>query len=215
MPQEDILTAHLINIIQALQLSRETGTLIAKRGDGAFSEEGRIVFTNGRITETRVGSHRGSDAFNRISAWENCLVSFRSPDSSNSLLFASKDTPAPMSTSPYTTSSLLRGVHPVPEDNNRQENYSTSGPLPRLEMPMGQERAPGIPFLVQPLPYVLSLIEQNKLSRIHRQLVLLIDGKRSAEELARLIGREISDIYRVLHDLTSIRAIQITNELFQ
>jgi hypothetical protein len=215
MSHEDILTDRLINIIQTLQLSRETGTLIAKRGDGAFSEEGRIVFTNGRITETRVGSHSGSDAFNRMSTWENCLVTFFSPGPAKPLLSASMDTPEPMNISPRITRPLPRGARPNHAGNNGWGSPPISGLLPGPETPAQQDFAMGIPFLVQPLPHILRAIEQNRLSRVHRQLVLLIDGRRSIEELARLIVRTNSDVYRLLYDLTRIGLVQISNESFR
>ena len=41
------------------------------------------------------------------------------------------------------------------------------------------------------------------LSRLHRQLFLLIDGKRSTQELARLIGRPHQEVLIVLADLES------------
>jgi hypothetical protein len=220
MPQDGILTAHLISIIQTLQLSRKTGTLIARRGEGAFIEEGRMVFTNGRIAETRTGHYSGTEAFNRMSAWENCLVTFLAPDSS--VVFLSRDTPTPDTPAPNTlapinvssrvTSPLPKGARPVHEDYNGLWSHPTSGPLPRFGMPTEQELATGLPFLSMPLPHVLRTIEQKGLSRLHRQVVLLIDGRRSVEELARLIGRTISDVYRLLHDLIGIGLVQIINK---
>jgi len=52
------------------------------------------------------------------------------------------------------------------------------------------------------------MIEQNRLSRSHRQLFLLIDGRRSAQELARLARKSQQDLDALLHDLARIGVIQ-------
>ncbi len=86
MLRQYIIATRLVSIIQTIQLSRETGILIAKRGEGNSAEEGRIVFSNGRITEVKVSRSNISDAFNHISTWENCLVSFIPQDASKDIL---------------------------------------------------------------------------------------------------------------------------------
>ena len=60
------------------------------------------------------------------------------------------------------------------------------------------------------LDAALRLIEQHGLSRIHRQLFYLVDGRRSIVELARLLGKSGSEIYKLLGDLERAHVIRIT-----
>lgn len=46
------------------------------------------------------------------------------------------------------------------------------------------------------------------LSRAHRQLFLLIDGRRSAQELTRLIGRHPQEVLAILADLENAGLIR-------
>ena len=85
MLRQYVIATRLVSIIQTVQLSRETGILIAKRGEGTSVEEGRIVFSSGRITEVKTSRSNISDAFNHLSTWENCLVSFFPQDASKDI----------------------------------------------------------------------------------------------------------------------------------
>ncbi len=64
-------------------------------------------------------------------------------------------------------------------------------------------------YPIQQLDAALRLIKQHGLSRIHRQLFYLIDGRRSIVELARLMGKSGSEIYKLLGDLERAHVIRI------
>jgi hypothetical protein len=212
MLRQYVIATRLVSIIQTIQLSRETGILIAKRGEGSSAEEGRIVFTSGRITEAKTSRPNVSDAFNHISTWENCLVSFvpQDPAKDISHLLGSSSTGASVLSEgqkliPFTP--LPKGARPV---HGRPQDQSRNTPVLNSSLPLGftrQELVTPIPFLIQPLPVALQQIEQMGLSRAHRQLVLLIDGKRSLEELAHGMGRTISNVQELLHDLTRFKLL--------
>ncbi|HEY7413890.1 MAG TPA: DUF4388 domain-containing protein [Ktedonobacteraceae bacterium] len=53
------------------------------------------------------------------------------------------------------------------------------------------------------------LIERLGLSRTHRHVFLLIDGRRSIKELTRLIRHESRDVLKLLRDLERAGVIQI------
>ena len=66
----------------------------------------------------------------------------------------------------------------------------------------------GVSHPPSPVPYrkleintALNLLERKKLSRAHRRLLLLIDGQRSTQELARLMGRDEKEVQVLLNDL--------------
>lgn len=52
-------------------------------------------------------------------------------------------------------------------------------------------------------------IEKRHLSRAHRHIFLLIDGKRSVEDLERLTSRRLEEIFRLLRDLEHAGLISI------
>jgi hypothetical protein len=207
MLRQYVIATRLVSIIQTIQLSRETGTLIAKRGEGNSGEEGRIVFTGGRITEVKTSRSNISDAFNHLSTWENCLVSFIPQDSSRDIshLLEGSSTSAgvlPDAQKFIPTTPLPKGARPIHE---RLSDQSRNTPVSSSSLPVvftGQELVISAPFLSQPLPVALQRIEQMGLSRAHRQLVLLINGKRSLEELAHGMGRTINNVQELVHDLT-------------
>jgi DNA-binding IclR family transcriptional regulator len=68
----------------------------------------------------------------------------------------------------------------------------------------------GIPHRLQEGPAALQHIEQMKLSRTHRRLFLLIDGKRPAPDLAHLMGKAPEEVYRLLYDLERAGLIKHT-----
>lgn len=212
MLRQYVIATRLVSIIQTIQLSRETGTLIAKRGEGNSVEEGRIVFTSGRIAEVKTSRLNASDAFNHISMWENCLVSFIPQDSSRDISYLLEGSSKSVSVLPEARKSipstpLPKGARPVHE---HFQDQSRNTPVSNPSLPVvftGQELVIPVPFLRQPLPVALQRIEQWGLSRAHRQLVLLIDGKRTLEELAHGMGRTMSNVHELLQDLTRFKLI--------
>ncbi len=236
MLQQYSIASRMVSIIQTIQLNRETGMLIAKRGGNVSAEEGRIVFTNGRIVDINVSRHSGSDAFNYISAWENCLVSFIPQDPSKDIThllenssMVARAQPEEQKKSGVPSGPLPKGARPA---HDHRQHQSTDTPVPTsmldptdtpvpADTPVPtdtfslalteQEPVTYAPFLIQPLPIALRKIEQMGLSRAHRQLVLLIDGKRSIEELVHMMGRTTDNIQRLVRDLTSLRLIEISS----
>lgn len=54
----------------------------------------------------------------------------------------------------------------------------------------------------------MHLIEQMGLSRAHRRLFLLIDGRRTPQELVRLMAQDPAEVYRLLKDLERAGVVQ-------
>ena len=65
-----------------------------------------------------------------------------------------------------------------------------------------------VPYPVLPFQQALLLIEQYHLSRAHRQLFLLIDGRRRVLDLAQLMGKEPQVVSQLLSDLEQRGIIQ-------
>lgn len=209
--QQETEIDRLVSVIQVIQLGRKTGMLIARRGEGSNLEEGTIKFVNGRATETQLGRHKGPEAFNLLSLWEACQFTFASSNPQDKLVFH----PAPQSptqTSPVTDAKLpapfiaispLRAhVSPSPQP---EEPVQTQQTLP----PPVTQQGIVIPHRSRQLNSALQVVENMQLSRMHRQILLLIDGQRSSADLARLTRRSHEEIYKVLQELERVAAIQI------
>ena len=221
--QLETYTEQLLDIIQILQMQRATGVLQVRRGEGITAEEGRIAFANGRTTEARAGRRVGSDAVSWISTWTMCWVRFLSDNPAFSLEKVLRmigrspvnnatrrlDTPA----TGYTPIPDVRGASPLRRQRNTADsmhsddlssNTRTSGSLP----PIAIERV--IPTMIVRLDMALRMLEISGLTRVHRQLLLLADGRRPISELMRITQRDRDDVYRLLRDLEMIRVIQLT-----
>jgi hypothetical protein len=201
----------LVTSIRSIQLRRGSGLLIAKRGEGANMEEGSIIFVNGQVTEAKIGRRTGSEAFNRLSTWENCQFSFilRRSAQEKSLYFTDVDamellSPIVASDKHSNTQSLLEGNE---RGSERPPYYSqvtsTQGDL--------YTDGTGVPQSSKTLSDVLQMIEQQGLSRTHRRLFLLIDGIRSVNELVPLIGRTPDEVLELLHDLEFAHVLFMPN----
>ncbi|MGH2482644.1 MAG: hypothetical protein ACRDHW_23605, partial [Ktedonobacteraceae bacterium] len=142
------------------------------------AEHGIIFFVNGQVARARVQQLEGTAAFNRLNTWSACRFTF---------------TP---STSPATTVKLPT----VQSSQIADQSINGNATKPRDSNAMMRPGA-RVPFQHRALEEALQMIERANLSRAHRRLYLLIDGHRSSSELARLIGRSVSEIDALLQDL--------------
>ena len=179
LDEQNIAVDHLVKIIQALQIGRTTGTLVATRGDGASYELGTLVFFNGRVAQARVGRREGREAFNLLSTWGKCRYNF-----------VPSVTSVPPSTTEKTTDSLS------------EDNFIQSMQTEVHALPSEQERVnETIPYRSKPLQYSLQVLSKKNLSRTHRNLFLLVDGSRRVVDLMRLLKLDENDVLALLYDL--------------
>ncbi|MBO0778416.1 MAG: DUF4388 domain-containing protein [Ktedonobacteraceae bacterium] len=183
MRSRGTVTDKLADVVQVLQMARKTGLLTVNR-DGVNSsvEQGMITLRNGEIVDASVGSLRGPAALNSLMMWRTCYFVFQPLSASN------------------TTGPL-----PVSSSSN---NGLTTGPIYGREPthPRGyQDTTPSgmynIPYRVREANEVLPFFNGLGLSRAHRQLFLLIDGKRTVQELMRLMGHRLDEVAALLSDL--------------
>jgi hypothetical protein len=204
--QQESLTDRLVSVISSIQRERESGVLMVKRGEGIFLEEGVIVFVSGQITEARTGRLRDSGARNLLSTWENCRFLFV-PSSSEAGVNGSSPT-LPTGGRAYDPLAISSPAH---MSNTIKPDPQT--PMPSfLQEQEGRRDTPAerVPYLIQDLDVALRFIEQQRLSRTHRQLVFLIDGRRSIVDLARLTGKKGRELYTLLGDLERAHVIRMT-----
>lgn len=207
MPQQPaISTDRLGNVIQVIQLGQKTGTLIAERDSISGQEHGMISFVHGQMNQAVAETRSGLDAFRWLSTWGTCRFSFTPnegiPATEGVPALPSRQTFAPQD---YDTDPLLRAPAAgrgtsawAGAAHNATQNSSTPPPQVR-------EAAP---YQVCALAEATQRIERAHLSRLHRRLFLLINGQRTVNELARLIGRGEGEVQRYLRELEHIQVIQ-------
>jgi len=209
---KEMTTARLVQIISSVQRGRGSGVLTAWRGEGILLEEGSIVFVNGQVAQASAGRRRGSEALNWLSTWESCRFSFLpvggKAQLNQSPLSKQDITTGPLAPGPPSRSSLPQT--PLPAPNTEQKAPRVTGARERSE----GKRPAEIPASAAPYPTLqfevaLRLIEQHGLSRVHRQLIYLIDGRRTIADLARLMRKGESEIFELLRDLERVRVIRI------
>jgi len=191
-------TDRLADVIQVLQLGQKTGQLIVERSDNFIFEQGLITFVSGRITQVSVNQLRGADALNWLRSWRHCHFTFlveQKPGPLGTLLQSPPlGYPAPgqvMTPLPPTSSSALLDLQQAPSTEATLAAWSVA------------------PYPVRHIEEGIRLIEHMGLSRTHRHLFLLIDGKRTVKELIRLMAYIPGDVLKLLMDLKRAGVIQL------
>lgn len=215
MQQRETAAHRLADVLQVIRLGRRTGILSVERGSGRTFEEGYITFVDGQITQAHTGRLSGADAFNTLITWEACRFVFlsQSPPTLSAPSLPPSIRPPTLPT-PQThnhsngSTDPLRPIAPTPGSQNarRKTQRLDIAPL-ELSIP-STARTANVPQRVQQLETALSLIESFGLSRAHRRLFLLIDGKRGTMELVRLVGHTLDEIQVQLDDLERVGLIR-------
>jgi hypothetical protein len=187
--QRETATDRLISIITTIKLERQSGQLRVRRGEGLTSEEGILTFVKGQITQANVGRRNGADAVNWLSTWGQAYYIFFS---------------AGLAVQP------VRDVLTPPPISAAEEENVTDRLVARTNTDkLGTEAGVRAPSVCMPLSEALARIEQSGLSRTHRRLFLLIDGRRSEYELATLLGKKVEEMRDMLLNLEWLGIIHL------
>jgi hypothetical protein len=172
-------TDKLADVIQSLQLVHKSGRLTVQRDavDG-ITEVGVIAFHEGQVVDAGVGQLKGADAFKKLLVWTRCHFIFE----------------------PVPPASVA--APPASGSGRSGEDWGSLQESPNEYVPVV-----GVPHRSQYLQGHQPDWQRLGLSRLHRQVFLLIDGRRSTQELARLIGRHHQEVLIVLADLESVGLI--------
>lgn len=185
-------TNQLSTVLDTLQLGKKTGILTVERGEGEAFEEGTITLVNGQVADAAIGSYRGRDAATKLLSWRACRFSF-----------------VPMLPGPAAPFAPAVQTEAKVVDRQIQEpmyGYQQAHPVFQNNL---SRRPVAATYGRESLEAVLLTLDRKGLSRMHRRLFLLIDGKRSIEELAMLIRRTPAETMALLTDLEQAGFIQI------
>jgi hypothetical protein len=178
-------TNQFSTVVDALQLGKKTGILTVERGEGGTLEEGILAFTNGDVVNATLGSYQGRDAVTKLFSWQACRFSFVSMSLQQIVAYQEK----------LWGPVKPAGAEIVDEDKHLPAKADLA--LPETD---SLSRGPFFPA-ADALDTVLASLDRQGFTRAHRRLFLLIDGKRSVEELAMLVGHPPDEIVVLLADL--------------
>lgn len=188
-------TDKLVDVIQMLQMSRKTGILHVNRDASDNTvEQGAVMLQNGQIMDASLGPYRGAEAFQRLQGWASCYFVFQAsaqpPQGARQI--SPSLPPTQMSPVNRNPASGFGNTGPLP---NR--GFGNTGPLP-IRGPGG---ARNVPSRTREVSAILPHFNRLGLTRLHRQLFLLIDGQRSVPELILLVGHRTDEVDTLLDDL--------------
>ena len=195
-PQRTAITDSLADLLHILRMGEKSGVLTVERGDGRTLEEGRIEFLRGQVVEARVNQQRGPAAFTYLSSWQVCRFSFLAQVDNDAQLPPQIMQPRSSARSNVADNASIANptyFHALKQAEQADQLYDYSD-IPAMQFAMPIRLAAGEEMLQHP-------DHQGRLPRIHRRLLLLVDGQRSVSQLARLMGRSVEELQKLLNDL--------------
>ncbi|SRR5579884_596403 len=210
-------TDKLVDVIQMLQMSRKTGILHVNRdAPDNTVEQGAVMLQNGQITDASLGPYRGAEAFQRLQGWASCYFVFQASAPPPQGARPNSPSLPPIQMSPVNRNPasgfgnpLYGGQGTGPLQNrgagspntdhlsSRGAGFPSTGPLPMR----GTGGTRNVPIRTREVSAILPHFNRLGLTRLHRQLFLLIDGQRSVPELILLIGHRTDEVDTLLDDL--------------
>lgn len=205
-------TDRLTNVIQVLQLGQKTGRLVVERDEGQTFEQGLVTFVSGQIVQASVGQRQGQDALAWLGSWGHCRFSFSIEHRAGNTgriptLLPQTSTDREIANRATYNTSALPNTSPGPAYPQQNSFARTTGKLGGSG-PLIPTMWMTTPFRTRHMEEGIHLIEQLGLSRTHRRLFLLIDGRRTLQELVRLMAHEPAEVYRFLKDLERAGVVQ-------
>ena len=206
-PQRTAITDRLSDVINIIHMGEKSGVLTVERGENRTFEEGFIRFNSGRIVEANTNQLSGMPAFTYLNSWLACRFSFVVETPNDPPFQAQSTQPLPINrdlphTNPTTPTPATNYYHsdPMIITNHDDKLYAYRAV---------QRSRPNIPLRLQAGEKAIQLPENTvSLSRLHRRLLMLVDGQRSVIELARLISRSNDETQLLLDDLERLNFIR-------
>jgi hypothetical protein len=203
-PQKETITNSLADVIQVIQLGQQSGVLTVERGEGETFEEGMITFVSGQAVAAQTTVFNGQNASRWLSSWGTCRFAFIPTPTSEI-----PSIPAPVSAPAFERRMTDTGTHPrIPISPLRESAARRQAGNGWTGQVISFIPASVAPHLVISLEESLRRVDQLRLSRQHRRLLLLVDGQRNVAEMVRLIGRTQYEVQKLLSDLEQAEIIR-------
>ena len=148
-------------------------------------------------------------AFQWLNTWGTCRFTFTPSDSAATTTKLHSLRPDFIPASEYER---FQDTDPTLRIQAQARAFSGSGAgnNQNRQHDLSPQEAPGsIPNQVCSWEEAVQRIDSMKLSRVHRQLFLLIDGHRTTTDLARLMGRSQIEVNTVLQDLERADVVKL------
>src|SRR6266581_6831231 len=155
-------------VIDVLQLGKKTGILTVERGEGESYEEGRMAFVHGQVVQAVINPYVGRDAATKLFSWQACRFSFvpMLPEQAVQGMYPAQHTQTEVKVVIENTQEPLYKVQQA--DAASQDNLSDQPSVTA--------------YFKESMDETLHTMGQRGLSRTHRRLFLLIDGRRTIRE---------------------------------
>ena len=201
MPEEYDLTTteNLTQVIDALQLGRKTGVLTVERGEGHSLQRGLVIFVNGQPVRSQLGNLNTAVSLEWLATWQACRFAFL-PNIPPDLMEPPPSVGVDQGPPSRPLPSIRQFSPALPADpGGYRAPYRGENNVGRQLDPMTFVRV--VPYRLQQVDEILYIMNQRGFARIHRRLLLLIDGSRTIKDLAVLLGRNPEDVAELLHQM--------------
>jgi len=176
--------------------------------------------------QARSGRYEGREALNYLLLWEKCRYTFVNPAASNrdqrsKRQFvhgeAQQQCRIPhVRLVPFGQAQRLP-VNPadcVTERLPRLKQNQATQKVTRVSPEEAKRVNESVPYINEPLQDNLRLLSERGLSRIHRHVLLLIDGSRRVGDLMRLLKLSESQMLTLLSDLQKTGIIGLSSPMY-
>lgn len=230
MTTEDIQakTSQMDALLKSIQEEEQTGRVNLERSKGGVHETGTILFLYGRAVAAQSGGRNGLDALQWLQSWSTCRYTFHAQSPTEVTASLPTTMPTVETTDDSQGNALNYFSQFLPRRTGRPDepntNFSNNGTQTASTGPFSQPLPPTTPRVPQtppPPPRVptprrliqgpeaLGFLQQLRLTRLHRHIFLLLDGQRTAGDLARLTGHTAGEIQQLLTELEFYGLIKI------
>jgi hypothetical protein len=192
----------LSEVILTLAYGGMSGLLIARRENDPQAEEGKILFSQGKIVEATAPYRMGADALAWMRTWKGCVFSFHPSEESQHMLAVS-----PKVLDNRIGTGKIAAPRREPPAGGVSETAKGTVVLPNAQF------SGRVPYRIESNEKALQWLKAARHSRLHRHVFLLVDGRRSVDDLVRLTGHGRDEVISCLRDLKKLRIICCSEEL--
>lgn len=202
MATQTIFTEHLNDILHAAMDWQQTGLLSVEHTGEQDEEKAEIYLENGKIVLARTRSEVGDAALASVYRWKQAYCTFFegiiSPVKREIVprqdvapaLAALARRRVETDSAPVAAAKARRSTGPLPGASSSLPLYA---PLPRVEL-----MHPGVDATFRSLPAAATPHVMNRMERRERIVFMLLDGRRSVREVARLTHQTEVNVAHIL-----------------